>query len=558
MGARQSLARLEKIELRLSQATGESYSSVFGIVAASGELIRSIKKSGNDWVETDEEVTIYLPVALEPILKSKTRINVVLGGRGSSKSVNVHDIALAEVRDYGKKVMCIREYMKSIEDSVHSLLEDEIRRLNMSGFDIQKRAMYSASGGAIKFAGIRNNPASIKSAQGFDIFLCEEAAGLTEKSITTLMPTARNKAEFGTPEMIRKALEEKQEEPDYSNVKMIFIANPEGSEDPFSKRFVVPYLDDLRRDGIYQDELHTIVLMNYDDNPWYEFSDLEKARQHDLETLSPAKYEHIWEGAFLDEVENSIISQEWFNACIDADIRKGFEPKGSIIVSLDPSDDGKDAKGLTIRQGSVILECLENHDGDAFTCIKWAADICREWKADHFIWDADGFGWTLRNEVAQQLAGLKIQIHPYRGSNAVDKPEGIYSFENNGMPIRNPVKNKDLFPNRRSQRIWGVRDRIYYTWRAVTFNEYIDPAKLISFRSTIKDIGVLRSEACKIPQKANGNPGEIQIMPKAEMKSKYKIKSPNMFDSLVGAFDVPEVPTVKHVVMPQPIKRLRM
>ena len=67
--------------------------------------------------------------------------------------------------------------------------------------------------------------------------------------------------------MIRKALEEKQEEPDYSNVKMIFIANPEGSEDPFSKRFVVPYLDDLRRDGIYQDELHTIVLMNYDDNP---------------------------------------------------------------------------------------------------------------------------------------------------------------------------------------------------------------------------------------------------------------------------------------------------
>ena len=82
------------------------------------------------------------------------------------------------------------------------------------------------------------------------------------------------------------------------------------------------------------------------------------------------------------------------------------------------------------------------------------------------------------------------------------------------MPIRNPVKNKDLFPNRRSQRIWGVRDRIYYTWRAVTFNEYIDPAKLISFRSTIKDIGVLRSEACKIPQKANGNPGEIQIMPR--------------------------------------------
>ena len=158
--------------------------------------------------------------------------------------------------------------------------------------------------------------------------------------------------------------------------------------------------------------------------------------------------------------------------------------------------------------------------------VLWAADICREWKADHFIWDADGFGWTLRNEVAQQLAGLKIQIHPYRGSNAVDKPEGIYSFENNGMPIRNPVKNKDLFPNRRSQRIWGVRDRIYYTWRAVTFNEYIDPAKLISFRSTIKDIGFCALKRVKYLRKPTAIQAKIQIMPKAEMKSKYKIKSP--------------------------------
>lgn len=557
MGARQSLARLEKLELRLSQVTGESYSSVFGIVAASGELLRCVKRVGGSWEEVDEKPEIYLAEKLERVLYSNRRFVVVIGGRGSAKSVGVHDIVLSRVRDSGAKVMCMREFQESIAESVHSLLEEEIGRLSMQGFEVQEKAIYSSTGGEIKYRGLSRNPSSVKSAHGFDIFCCEESDNLSDRSIKTLTPTARNKAKFGTPAEILAAMNDTEED-DLAGVQMFFIANPKSANDPFSKRFINPYLDDLRRDGFYEDELHLIVMMNYDDNPWYGLSGLEGERQHDLANLSPAMYEHIWEGGYMDEVENSIISQEWFNACIDADIKKGFEPKGSIIVSLDPSDDGKDAKGLTIRQGSVILECLENHEGDAFTCIKWAADICREWKADHFIWDADGFGWTLRNEVAQQLAGLKIQIHPYRGSNAVDKPEGIYSFENNGMPIRNPVKNKDLFPNRRSQRIWGVRDRIYYTWRAVTFNEYIDPAKLISFRSTIKDIGVLRSEACKIPQKANGNPGEIQIMPKAEMKAKYKIKSPNMFDSLVGAFDVPEVPTVKSVVMPKPIQRLRM
>lgn len=557
MGSRQSLARLEKLELRLSQVTGESYSSVFGIVAASGELLRCVKKVGGSWEEVDEKPEIYLAEKLERVLYSNKRFVIVIGGRGSIKSVGMHDIVLSRVRDQGQKWMCMREFQESIADSVHSLLSEEISRLSMSGFTVQEKTIYSDMGGEIRFKGLRHNPDSVKSAHAFDGFCCEEAATLSARSIRALTPTARNKAKFGTPAEIMAAMEVEEEDA-LSGVQMFFIANPGSANDPFSKRFIVPYLDDIRRDGFYEDDMHLIVMINYRDNPWFELSGLEQERLHDLANVSPAVYEHTWEGAFLDEVENTIITQEWFNACIDADIKKGFEPKGSIIVSLDPSDDGKDPKGLTIRQGSVILECLENHEGDAFTCIKWAADICREWKADHFIWDADGFGWTLRNEVAQQLAGLKIQIHPYRGSNAVDKPEGIYSFENNGMPIRNPVKNKDLFPNRRSQRIWGVRDRIYYTWRAVTFNEYIDPARLISFRSTIKDIGVLRSEACKIPLKANGNPGEIHIMPKAEMKAKYKIKSPNMFDSLVGAFDVPEVPTVKHVVMPQPIKRLRM
>lgn len=557
MGARQSLARLEKLELQLEHSTWVRYSSVFGIVAASGELLRSVKRIDGSWIEVDEKPEIYLAEKLERVLYSNRRFVVVIGGRGSAKSVGVHDIVLSRVRDTGAKVMCMREFQESIAESVHSLLEEEIGRLSMNGFEVQAKAIYSSTGGEIKYRGLSRNPSSVKSAHGFDIFCCEESDNLSDRSIKTLTPTARNKAKFGTPAEILAAMNDSEED-ELAGVQMLFIANPKSANDPFSKRFINPYLDDLRRDGFYEDDLHLIVMMNYDDNPWYGLSGLEGERQHDLANLSPAMYEHIWEGGYMDEVENSIISQEWFNACIDADKKKGFEPKGAIIVSLDPSDQGPDPKGITVRQGSVILDCREIKEGDAFDCIKTAADLAREWKADHFIWDCDGMGATLRNEVAQQFGSMRIQLHQYRGSEKVAEPERLYSFDNLGVPMRNPVKNKDLFNNRRSQRHWGIRDRIYMTWRAVTYGEYIDPAKLISFRSTIKDLGVLRSEACKIPLKTTGNPGEIQVMSKTDMK-KLGIKSPNMFDSVVMAYDVPEISVLApKPVMPAPIQRLRM
>lgn len=547
------LSRVSTLEQSIRQASGVRYSTVFGIVAADGRLVRSRKKVAGAWVESSDTPDVYIAEKLEPALLSNKRFVIVIGGRGSAKSVGVHDIVLAAVRDEGIKALCMREFQESIGESVHSLLEAEVDRLSMDGFEVQEKAIYSDSGGEIKYRGLSRNPGSIKSAHGFGVFCCEESDNLSDRSIKTLTPTARNKALFGTPEMIMKAVEEKGEA--FSGVQMFFIANPKSANDPFSKRFINPYLDTLRKDGIYEDELHTIIMINYWDNPWFAMSGLEGERQHDLANLSTAMYEHIWEGGFMDEVENSIISQEWFNACIDADIKKNFKPKGAIVVSLDPSDEGSDAKGITVSQGSVILECLEITTGDAFDCIKTAADLARQWKADHFIWDCDGMGATLRNEVTQQLAGMKIQVHMYRGSAGVFAPDSMYAWDNKGMPIRNPSSNKDTFKNRRSQRTWGIRDRIYFTWRAVQFGEYIDPDKLISFRSTIKALGVLRSEACKIPLKQGGQKGVIQIMSKAEMK-KEGIKSPNLFDSVVMTDDIPPIRSVNTAQSaPQPIKR---
>jgi hypothetical protein len=60
----------------------------------------------------------------------------------------------------------------------------------------------------------------------------------------------------------------------------------------------------------------------------------------------------------------------------------------------------------------------------------------------------------------------------------------------------------------------------------------IDEGELISISSKIKNIKQIRSEVCCVPIKEHGG-GLIQLMSKADMRSKLKIPSPNMFDVLM-------------------------
>jgi phage terminase large subunit len=133
----------------------------------------------------------------------------------------------------------------------------------------------------------------------------------------------------------------------------------------------------------------------------------------------------------------------------------------------------------------------------------------------------------------------------------------MYSFDNKGVPIRNPKTNKETFKNKRAQYYWALRDRFYNTYRAVVRGEYVDPDTMISLDSSgIDNIDALRSEVCRVPIKANNN-GYIQIMSKIEMKS-IKIPSPGMADSLMMLFANAAiiVQNRQSVYIPKPIPRM--
>lgn len=527
------LRLLEEKERRLSLRKSEG--TVVGVVHPQDGHTHSIVRRKGEWSETQEEPVVYIPAKLEAVLKSKKRFIVVIGGRGSGKSVGVADILLMDAKDAGIRTYCLREYQSSIKNSILSLLKDEIGRLGFEGFTQQSNAIKFGSTDAFEFAGLSRNVDSIKSTHGISRYQIEEAQFISEDSLTALTPTARKKPKKGMPTV----MEEVPSGDNLANVSMVFIANPSSSEAPFSQRFIVPFKDQLEKNGIYEDDLHLIVVMNYTDNPWFHDSGLEEERQWDFTYRSRAMYDHIWLGAFNDSVENALIMSEWFDACIDAHKKLGFAAAGARITAHDPSDIGPDSKGFAARHGSVVQMVKESDTGTVNDGGHWAAGEAIQYSSDAFAWDGDGMGIALAEQMGADFIGKHTTLSVFRGSESPDFPDAIYkpatSFNadtDDSQPVANQKTNKDAFKNKRAQYYFELRDRCYRTYRAVVHGEYHDPAKMISFDSSIELLSKLRAELCRIPIKPNGN-GLFELYTKPEMKTKFKMASPNLADSVM-------------------------
>jgi phage terminase large subunit len=454
-------------------------------------------------------VRAQIPEKLLPFFTTPKRYKIAYGGRGGAKSVTLADLLLHGVQTAGWKVGCFREFQNSLEDSVHSLLQAEIDRLSIPGFKTQNtRIVHPRSGGLFRFKGLARNPGSVQSMQGFDRFWGEEAQYISQESLKLLTPTLRE-----------------------DDAEFLFSLNPMSSADPISQRFLEPFRDKLDRDGFYEDDLHLIIKINYKDNPWFP-KGLNDDRLYDLANLPRNLYDHIWNGEYNDEVEGSIILPEWFDACVDAHKRLGFEPLGKKVASHDPSDEGADDKSFIVRHGSVVTRAETMSHGDSNDGILWATNEAIDERADLFVWDCDGLGVALKAQVKKALKGRGMDWAMYRGSESPDDPESFFDGDADGNEHKTRT-NKQVLKNKRAQYYWKLRNRCYNTWLAVEKGKYIDPEKLISFSSEgIKHMTKLRAEMCRIPRKHNPN-GLFQVMSKKEMAtSRFKIPSPNLSDGV--------------------------
>lgn len=521
------IARLEKVESMIGLSCGTYEKTVIGFVSPKTKgLTSSYHLVDSVWTPTVKEPTAYFSEIIKPMFLNPKRFMVLIGGRGSGKSVQKGDHGLISMHDLGRNLMCIREFQASVQDSVHALLNDEVKRIGLEGFSVTDRTIKCTNNGSMaRFQGLSRNPESVKSAFGFLDWWIEEAQFLSEKSLRTLTPTARKKPVKGLPG--------KQEEVDLNevnlgDVQMVFCANPASSEDPFSQRFIVPFQTELDSSGIYEDDLHLIIKMNHDSNPWFDDSGLEEERLFDKKNLPRSTYDWVWEGGFNDDIENGLIKPEWFDSCIDAHEKLGMKELGIIKVTHDPSDLGSDPKATLVRKGNIITNIMQRTDLDVNEGSDWALGVAINEKADQYEWDVGGMGVTLKRDVNSALSGKRITAHQFNGAAKVDTPDAPYE-PSGSINISNDKRWSQVCKNLRAQCYLKLRDKIYRTHQAVTNRVMTDPENLISFSSDCESLKTLRSELCRMPIKPNSS-GLFELYTKKEMREKFKVRSPNCAD----------------------------
>lgn len=223
------------------------------------------------------------------------RYKVARGGRGSGKSWGFARALLVLGGKSKLRVICSREVQKSIKDSVHKLLSDQIQALGLESFyEILEKTIRGKNGTEFLFAGLSDQTIeSIKSFEGADICWVEEAQTVSERSWKILTPTIRKPA---------------------SEIWVTF--NPDLDDDPTYSRCVVDPPEDC-----------TSIEMNYHDNPWFP-EVLEKERAGDQRRYSLDEYENIWLGKCKAAVTGAIYAGE---------IRDAIENGRVCNVPYDPS-----------------------------------------------------------------------------------------------------------------------------------------------------------------------------------------------------------------------------
>ena len=134
---------------------------------------------------------VEFPEKLEPLF-TPARYKVLYGGRGGAKSWGIARTLLVLGASKPIRILCAREIQKSINESVHQLLKDQIQALGLSDFyEVLNNEIRGKNGTLILFAGLKHNVHNIKSKEGVDICWVEEAQTVSRTSWDTLIPTIR-------------------------------------------------------------------------------------------------------------------------------------------------------------------------------------------------------------------------------------------------------------------------------------------------------------------------------------------------------------------------------
>ena len=136
-------------------------------------------------------VRLQLPRKLAFLTEMHT-YKVAWGGRSSLKSWSFARALLTLGVHQDLRILCCREVQKSLVESVHQLLVDQIKSLGLEAYyDVTDNAIRGTVRSTLfRFTGLAEHTVeSMKSFEGFDIFWIEEAQSVGRRSWQVALPT---------------------------------------------------------------------------------------------------------------------------------------------------------------------------------------------------------------------------------------------------------------------------------------------------------------------------------------------------------------------------------
>lgn len=242
-------------------------------------------------------IQVEIADALAPLFMKKARYRVAYGGRGGAKSHGFAEMLIAECYRSKTRALCARQFQSSMKASVHQLLSDKIEQGKYPGFTITDTEIRQKNGSKIIFKGLEKSINEVKSMEGIGICWVEEAQNVPKESWDILIPTIRDPDSeiWGTFNPVNKT----------DHTSLIFIERP------------LPGA--------------LIKKVNYDDNPWFAGSPLEKEMEY-CKAIDLDDYSHIWLGEYKNPNKGGRVVSGWSFANIDS---VEYDPSLRLYLTCD-------------------------------------------------------------------------------------------------------------------------------------------------------------------------------------------------------------------------------
>lgn len=319
------------------------------------------------------------PAWAKPLFEPK-RVKALHGGRGSGKSWAVARALITRAAQQTTRVLCGREIQRSIRDSVHRLLCDQIERMGLgAGFVITETEIKHVNGSLFVFSGLAQHTVeSIKSFEGIDVVWIEEAQTVSKRSWDILTPTIRKEGS-----------------------EIWLTMNPDMDTDETYVRFIA-----------HNDPDAWVQAVNWRDNPWFT-EVLEKERQNTLRR-DPSSYPNIWEGTPKRVADGAIYRFEMEQLFEQKRVRPvPYDPLLKVHTVWDLGYADSMAIGFFQRQGAEI-RVLDFIEDSYRTLDHYVAEIERRkwrWGTDFLPHDGRARDFKSGKSTEEHLAAMGRNPH---------------------------------------------------------------------------------------------------------------------------------------------------